>query len=62
MATGVGVVTWTVAAVTFFFATVLDATDLFAGVGEVEFLAVVFLDALMDGWRSMANPVFSLDA
>ena len=51
MATGVGVVTRTVATATLFFAAVLDATDLFAGVGEVEFLAVVFLDALMYGWE-----------
>jgi hypothetical protein len=47
MATGVGVVACTVAAVVFFFATVFDAADFVAGAGELVDFDVFFLDALM---------------
>ena len=56
IATGVGVVACTVAAVVVFFATALDAADLVAGAGEFVVLDFVFLDALMCVWSEYGLP------
>jgi hypothetical protein len=59
MATGAGVVVWTVTAGVDFFATLLDAVDFVAGVGEFDDLDVLFLDALIRCDRSVFNPLIS---
>ena len=59
MATGAGVVAWTITAGVVFFATVLDAVDFVAGVGELDDLDVLFLDALIRCDRSVFNPLIS---